>query len=433
MRFILRLLGWLFTLAVLAVAGLALMLYLDSRPLVPEARALGPAERTWAREWLRSASPRGMQDGERATLTLSEDEATVLAIYLLGKVGEGRAAVRLERDRARIAASLGLPWDPRRSFLNAELEVAEASGRPQVRAARLAGVPLPAALAETLAGRLMGGLEETGLLENLDIEPDLALLTYRWDRGAAEQLTGGLLAGPDLDSVLHYQALLARYGAQQPKGTDIPLADVLSDLLFEARYRSSGQGPEAAIGSDPAAENRAVLLALAAYANRRPVRGADGASAIRPADFRSLTLRGRRDLAQHFLVSAALAAQGGDVIADLVGLFKEVQDADGGSGFSFPDLAADRAGTRFAELATAGPDAARAVQAAAQGGLAEDDFMPVITGLPEGLAQAAFQRTYGDTGSAAYRRVADEIERRIDATTLQDPAFVSEMGQRRGG
>src|SRR5439155_12630756 len=61
------------------------------------------------------------------------------------------------------------------------------------------------------------------------------------------------------------------------------------------------------------------------------------------------TMRGRRDLAQHFVVSCALVAVVGESLAEAAGLFKEQQDArPGGSGFSFVDLNADLAGVALA-------------------------------------------------------------------------------------
>lgn len=61
------------------------------------------------------------------------------------------------------------------------------------------------------------------------------------------------------------------------------------------------------------------------------------------------SLLGRRDLAQHFFISAALSAVFSPALAEGVGLEKELRDArPGGSGFSFVDLAADLAGIQFA-------------------------------------------------------------------------------------
>ena len=61
------------------------------------------------------------------------------------------------------------------------------------------------------------------------------------------------------------------------------------------------------------------------------------------------TLLGRRDLAQHFFVSGYLTATMGAEAANAAGVAKELVDANTTSGFSFADLAADRAGVRFAD------------------------------------------------------------------------------------
>ncbi len=413
MRFILKTLIWLLTLAVLAVAALAVLVFLDSRPLVPKDRTLSADERAWAREWLHAVRPRGMKEGERMTLTLSESEANVLGAYLIDKLGEGRIAVRLDDNRARLAASLGLPWDPKGSFVNLELAVTGSEPLPKIEGARLAGVPLPGGLLQTLADRLIRALDQSQVLQGVVLKPDLALLTYEWHPHALEHVGSGLVSPEERARMIRYQGILARDGEGRPRGQPIPLADLLSQLLLEAGNRApDGQ-------ANPVAENRAAILALAAYTNRRTVRDpADLGSKTRTIPFRAVALRGRTDLAQHFMTSAALAAQGGDALSDLLGLFKEIRDSDGGSGFSFADLAADRAGTRFAHLATGNRAGALAVQGFAQQGLAEDDIMPPIDGLPEGIGKHAFAVDYRDTKSPAYRAIADRIERRIERLTL---------------
>jgi hypothetical protein len=124
-------------------------------------------------------------------------------------------------------------------------------------------------------------------------------------------------------------------------------------------------------------------------------------------------LRQRHDFAQHFLISALIAAEAGTPLADAVGLWKELADArSGGSGFSFNDLAADRAGTRFGELAVG--DAARLQQRLAAG-LSDADLLPQVSDLPEHLPEAEFVARFGGVGGAGYQRLLATIESRIDA------------------
>lgn len=410
MRLLIKLLGGLLALGLLAITGLALLVYSDSRPLVIKDRPLTEAERTWARQWLSEANPQGRRVGERVLLTLSEREANILGAYLIDKVGEGRLAVTLGRDRARLATSLGLPWDPQGHFINLEIELVAGEGLPRIAKARLAGLPIPGALAQTLADRLLQTLDQSRLLQRVDLIPGLALVTYEWHPEALSQVGSGLLSVADRTRVLPYQEALLNHTAKRPKDAKIPLSELLSLVLAEA-----GQRP----GTDPQEENRAAILALTAYINHQTVRDPARPTAVGPnPKWRTVTLSDRPDLANHFMASAAITGQGGNALADLIGLFKEVADAQDGSGFSFADLTADRAGNRFASLATSTRKGALAVQDAARRGLPEAAILPALEGLPEGLDRATFAATFQDTKSPAYQRLSEHIEQRIDALPL---------------
>ncbi len=129
-----------------------------------------------------------------------------------------------------------------------------------------------------------------------------------------------------------------------------------------------------------------------------------------------LTLHGRRDFAEHFAIAAALSANGGSRLANALGLIKEEEDARKGSGFSFTDLAVDRAGARLAERAT-GADALRVRRslAAARGDAA---LLPDFRDLPEFMPQAEFERRFGPVGGPRYRQVIGRIDARLDAHPL---------------
>jgi hypothetical protein len=131
-----------------------------------------------------------------------------------------------------------------------------------------------------------------------------------------------------------------------------------------------------------------------------------------------VTLNGRDDFAKHFVVSAALAAHAGSPLADAVGVYKEIDDARGGSGFSFNDIAADRAGTRFGEQAAANAKAAVKLQQRLSAGIREKDIMPSTQDLPEFMPEAEFKKRYGGVGAPAYNQMMADIERRVAALAL---------------
>jgi hypothetical protein len=95
-----------------------------------------------------------------------------------------------------------------------------------------------------------------------------------------------------------------------------------------------------------------------------------------------------------------------------------LDDSRGGSGFSFADLAADRAGVRFAEMAIGSSQQAKLLQQRMGGNFKETDFMPRIDNLPEGIQELEFKRRYKDLDSETYRMVEAEIELRIVACQI---------------
>ncbi len=179
--------------------------------------------------------------------------------------------------------------------------------------------------------------------------------------------------------------------------------------------------PDAAPQFDTLTQNRAAILALgivigherlARYAGLKRdselVREAVAARA-------GTKLAGREDWARHFCLSAALAVVEDPFLSDAGGLLKEELDALAhGSGFSFGDLAADRAGVRFAAATTDSFDAAMASQSRLRTGFTTADFFPEINDLPESLTVEEFRRDFGGVGAPRYRAMLGEIEARLD-------------------
>jgi hypothetical protein len=125
----------------------------------------------------------------------------------------------------------------------------------------------------------------------------------------------------------------------------------------------------------------------------------------------SPTMRGRRDWAQHFVVSCTLTALIGPQFTEATGIFKEQLDARGGSGFSFADIAANLAGIAFAnrlrETAAVPAELADSFRVA--------DYLPEATGLKEGLAWEKFAKDYGSTSDARFRAELTAIWKRVQA------------------
>jgi hypothetical protein len=130
------------------------------------------------------------------------------------------------------------------------------------------------------------------------------------------------------------------------------------------------------------------------------------------------TMRGRPDLAKHFFVSAHLVALTGSQPARGAGFAKELLDAHGGSGFSFRDMAANRAGIVFAHALLSGrlsiDDVAKRFTV--------DAFLPPVDDLRDDMGAAELYRDFGGVGDERLTSELSRIEARIMALPIYQAA-----------
>ncbi len=405
----------------LALGAATLWLATEAQPRVP---AHPPAADAGAHLhlWLRQQDPRRQPDGRLVRLSANADELALLADQA-ARLGGGAALARLAPGRLTLSASLPLtrPGRPPWRWVNAELVLAEGRALPDlVQSLRIGRLPLPAPLARS-AMRLAlltwdrpraGGPPLHAMFQALELSPQRAVLHYRWRADLPQRVAGWLVPAARVAALRPYHDTLraALRGPVAEPGAGAPALPALMAPLFAlAQARSQG-------GADPAQENRAALLVLAAYASGQPAaRWWPDARDWPRLPRRGAQLDGRGDFAQHFALSAALAAEAGGPLADALGLMKEVGDTRGGSGFSFTDIAVNRAGTRLGELAVREP---RRVQALLAAGAPASALLPPVADLPEFIGAREFAARFGGVGAPAYEAVRAEIEARLDALDL---------------
>ena len=402
LRLLSALLGTL-TLLTLAAAG-ALLLATEPTALVAAGTPPSVDEARWSGTLAEGPWRRGTPGtGE---LSLSPRQLDLLLELAARRAAGGHARAALGDGEMEAQVSIPLGWR-RGGYANLRLHLEQTAALPRVTRASVGGLPLPASAVGALLDHWVKSIEWAHPPDRITLTPAGARLFFGPGPG-----DGGALSRPGDDPLR--QRLLARQlqltdiVTARPGRGPLELAELLSALIAAGE---DGAGSSA----DPSADNRAALLVLAAYVNARPLPLAETAPA---PPGRTVTLRGRRDLAQHFTASASMATEGGARLSHLVGLAKELRDADGGSGFSFADLMANRAGIRFAALATGPAAGARHVQRLARAGLGDGDIMPAIDGLPEGMRSGALEQRVGAVGSPAYQQLVDFIDRRIDALAL---------------
>lgn len=399
--------------ALLLAAGVAVALAVEGAPRVAQRDEVSTADIDRAVALLRQHDPRRLPYGQLRVLALTERDIDLLVLHAARRWLGAATRVRLTTGRAQLQASFAAPWG---RWLNVELVLRQTEALPEIDQLRIGRLPLPPALAAPLLRQLAerrgvhtDALLELRAIERIGLAPQRVVIGYRIEPDTTKRLRAALVTPDEQQRLRAYQERLAELTQGLP-GSATALAQLMPPLFALAAERSAADG-------SAVAENRAALRVLTFYANDRPL-GLLLPSAYewaRPSPA-TVTLRQRQDLALHFLVSALIAAEAGSPLADTVGLWKELADArHGGSGFSFDDLAADRAGTRLGELAV--HDAAR-LQARLAAGLTDAELMPPIDGLPTQLSEKQFAQRYDAVGSAAYNRVLADIEARIDALPL---------------
>ena len=399
----------------------------DVDPIQTRGAELSPTEKRRLWELFRNDpahSPVLFKDAVRLT---EEDANRLLAWGFDLAQLPGAAQIKLEPSHWSGSAALPSPGDPtQQRYLNlrsqGRLAIVDGQLQFAIEQLQLGRLTVPG----FLVGRLSRQLESL-----LNVDPDVrqmvsAIESLRVSAGEVNivapggklgtQLMPRLLAGSAAqpDVVPAVQAQLRYLIALTPR---LPPGDARFEGFLRAAFLLARDRSHA--GSEPL-ENRAAILALGILTGHHHV--AEFVGPVLEGDARQqaiaeagrATLRGRADWARHFFVSASLALLSTADLTDAIGLFKEEIDSDGGSGFSFADLLADRAGSRFALAATRDPDAARAMQARLAENLVIAELFPSADNLPEGIPEATLQVEYGGVGGKRYRLVENELNRRLD-------------------
>ena len=377
---------------------------------------------------LQQHDPRSFRDGETRQLRINARNLNLMLNSALPSQDRQALDISLTTKLASIKYSAVLPDNLLGKYLNLSAVLGQEGNRPTLKQLSFGNATVPGWLLKPIiAGTnslLRRGSAEfrdvMDALKQVQFEADSLYIVYQWRSDLAERVQSKgrnlLFAPEEQQRIITYYAEIMRQFPLLSRGP-VSLDRLLQPLFELARQRSEP-------GDEAVAENRALLLALGVAINGSSIKHLTGAAEAATVVTHSrpyLVLRGRNDLVMHFIISAAITAAGGGGLADNMGVFKEVDDSRGGSGFSFPDLLADRAGVSFAEVALG--DKAAKLQKYMSTRVSEAGYMPGFTQLPEGLMELEFKTRYEDLDSATYALVNKEIERRIARCTIHQPGF----------
>jgi hypothetical protein len=390
--------------------------------------------------------------GSPLSLSIPERDLNAVIQDLAGRLLQGGARVELTSTSLVLQLSAPIERSPLKmlspagSWLNLTAVLSlKSEGPPTLQSVRLGDLTLPPrlvlwAIEQVLqahdllapANLLLSALSQVTVIgERLQV-------TLRWTDDLQGQTLALVVPMEDWPLLQTYDrhvldALARGVGGNRVSQPQYPLRAVLHSAFMLAHQRTMAHGllPVTDVStpmSRAARENRAALVAVALAANNLSLEQllpSQAAAPKRPRLPVSLRLRGREDFAQHYTISALMALMLGGRAADAVGLYKEMLDAgmgNGGSGFSFNDLALNRAGIRLGQRARQDPMGLQQGLGTEDALISDDDFIPRVDGLPEFLSHSELVRRYGGLKDARFSRQMADIDERVAALpVLQEP------------
>lgn len=403
----------------LAAASVAAVYVIaEDKPRV--ARLSQPAETQLAeiRNIIQQNKPGKVLQSGKKQLTLTQAQLNTLMAYASQRLDHRvNSHFELGENRFRVNSSLVLPDNPVGKYINLESTVRiQLSKYFVVEKLKLGNLIIPSILVTIIEPFIIDGInarfgDYVSLwrhLRRIDVNESLLTVHYRLERtdlAEIKKLGRKVLVNSETKSqLLKYTRALEEILVRLPVEPHSVNHLLTYMFIFAQQQTEKSQ--------KPAEENRMALLVLAAYMmGKNPAKyiSDEPVKAFKKIEF---TLKGRADLAQHYLVSAGINAISGTAWSNAIGLEKELKDSNSGSGFSFIDLMADIAGNKLAVQAL---DKKTAADLQRKLILLTDEsaIMGRLAGLQEGLSEKEFRLEFGNTNTDEYMTVVREIERRL--------------------
>lgn len=403
------------------------LLVIESEPLVAESDRLLFDDVRDAKAVLKRFDPRLMDSTRTTTVRVSDVEISKAVGAALTRLAPLRARVEARPNGVWIGGTAELPVSVFfvGRYINVQMVVAPSQSELVVSQLSIGSIGIPSWIvkpAMIFAGDWFIG-EGKGepaydSIRSVEVNGNRITVAFQPPGNLVADVkaaAGRAVHLGNSEAVRDYYRKLTEVSLAQRTAMPVSMSAYMGPLFKLAKKRS--------YKNDPISENRSLILALALYFgdSRFELLLRD----VKPGDFSDGTfdpgavkLERRHDWVQHFATTAGLQVAAGSGISNFIGEAKEINDADGPSGFSFTDIAADRTGVRFAEVATRSTPSARQLQSVLSEGTIETDFFPQVSDLPEGLSEVEFKKRYIDIDSEAYGVIIRQIDGRIESLAL---------------
>lgn len=349
------------------------------------------------------------------TVVLNEKDVNIAVNYLLNHFIENTVNIQIGKDIVFVQIAVFVPKTIWGRYLDFSFQLIQSDNSIKMKSLEIGEISIPDAAANYLIPVLarftpLKKYWEIGIsyIREIHFTPQGIQVSYLGSIiDAAKQLA--IQKHRRYPNLYLYQQQINEIVSQHDPSWRLSLTDLLQPLFLAAYQRSTN---ETAIR-----ENRAVIIAVGSYIFKQELRSYLPLGLVYSKEYQVFAYK-RIDIPQHFIASALLATIDASLLSKQVGEDKELGDAEKGSGFSFIDLTADRAGTRFGQTATASPEQARKLQKIMSTAKDYSCIIPDIEGLPEQMDEQTFKARFDSVGSPIYQDMITEIDKRIDALPL---------------
>ena len=394
--------------------ALILLSCIEMQPILQNKWVLTTQDITRAKEILNSSNLK--QTGFK-TLNLTEKDLNIALNYLLNNYLASSSLIKLGKHGVNFTISIDLPSNHFGKFVNLRFTLVKHNSLPIIRSLSIGDLTIADEYANLLIENIIkhSALKKYYVLFNrhinhIKVTEQQLQITYHLSADSYHQARQLFTSGVDNHVLILYHRKLQETISQHNKNWRLSLSDLFKSMFKLAYQRSTMD--------NAIEENRMVIYILNAYVNRQSIKDYLPDYITNSAKLHPVYIYQRTDMAKHFMGSALLTSSGSGYLANFLGLEKELQDLQQGSGFSFIDLAADRAGMYFGELATATPESARIMQKAMSEIVDYTAFMPEVRDLPENMHAAEFKLKYHSIYSHEYQKILEQIDQRIAACSI---------------
>ncbi len=406
-----------FLILLIIAAAVMIIMAMQDFPLVSKNQTLTTNEISQVRKIIQRNDPTRLGSKQNRQLQINEEDLNLLIRYFSDKSDDRiRAKILILPSILYAQTTFALRDSPVGDFLNIATEFEQDGQQLTIKSMSIGTLNLPPFIANTVLDYGHRHLQNHYMeyntiiqsIEDLQLQEHGLTIKYNWHPELAhqikDQLTSRLMSEQQKDMFLAYHEQLAivitNIADSRPS-----LTHLLNEMFEFAQQRS--------LYSDPVLENRTLFITLGAYMLNKNIPELLGFASVKNIRRKNFYVLNRNDLSKHLVISSALTAMADSTFAHAIGLDKELSDSNGGSGFSFADLTADRAGVTLATTALSSETNARVMQKRLATATSEHDYMPDIDNMPEGLQELDFTLIYRHTESPEYKLVIGEIDQRI--------------------